>query len=139
MHPAATIAWGFLSIGFEVGVNSVPRARNNRLTVYMQVVKNQRDTQQAILDLYTEMISAYEEASKDDILQQRDDLHGTYSSLFKQTIECAIFIEGYTKKSGISMHFESRSSYDISQLSQGTFSRWTYQPKLKNSVRLSPS
>ncbi len=47
------------------------------------------------------MISVYEEASKKDILQQHDGLHGTYSSLFKQTIECAMFIEGYAKKSGI--------------------------------------
>ncbi|KAK0452864.1 uncharacterized protein EV420DRAFT_626870 [Desarmillaria tabescens] len=82
VHPAATIAWGFLSVGFEA-------------------VKNQRDAKQAILNLYTEMISVYEEASKDSVLQQRDGLYGTYSSLFKQTIECAIFIEGYAKKSGI--------------------------------------
>ncbi len=64
-------------------------------------LKNQRDANQAVRDLYSEMISVYEEASKKDILQQRDGLHGTYSSLFKQTIECAMFIEGYAKKSGI--------------------------------------
>ncbi|PBK98181.1 hypothetical protein ARMGADRAFT_1075044 [Armillaria gallica] len=86
VHPAATVAWGFLSIGFKV-------------------LKNQRDTNQAALDLYAEMISVYEEASKKDILQQRDGLHGTYSSLFKQTIECALFIEGYAKKSGIGRLF----------------------------------
>ncbi|KAK0234412.1 hypothetical protein EDD85DRAFT_792463 [Armillaria nabsnona] len=88
VHPAATVAWGFMSIGFKV-----------------QVLKNQRDTNQAVLDLYVEMISVYEEASKKDILQQRDGLHGTYSSLFKQTIECAMFIEGYAKKSGIGRLF----------------------------------
>ncbi|KAK0439725.1 uncharacterized protein EV420DRAFT_1769383 [Desarmillaria tabescens] len=82
VHPAATIAWGFLSIGFEV-------------------LKNQRDTKDAIWDLYKDMISVYEEFSKDDILEQRDRLQGIYSSLFKQTIECALFIEGYVKKSGI--------------------------------------
>ncbi|PBK88460.1 hypothetical protein ARMGADRAFT_1084414 [Armillaria gallica] len=82
VHPAATVAWGFLSIGFKV-------------------LKNQRDMNQAVLNLYAEMISVYEEASKNDILQKRDGLHGTYSSLFKQTIECAMFIEGYAKKSGI--------------------------------------
>ncbi len=70
----------------------------------MQVLKNQRDTNQTVLDLYAEMISVYEEFSKDDILQQRDRLQGIYSSLFKQTIECAMFIEGYAKKSGIGMH-----------------------------------
>ncbi|SJL14640.1 uncharacterized protein ARMOST_18105 [Armillaria ostoyae] len=80
VHPAATIAWGFLSIGFEV-------------------LKNHRDTKQAVLDLYADMISAYDEFSKDDILKQRDRLQGTYNSLFKQTIECAIFIEAYAKKS----------------------------------------
>ncbi|KAK0438258.1 hypothetical protein EV421DRAFT_1906793 [Armillaria borealis] len=85
-HPAATIAWGFLSIGFEV-------------------LQSQRDAEQAVLDLYADMISVYEEASKDHILQQRDGLRGTYSSLFKQTIECAIFIEGYAKKSGIGRLF----------------------------------
>ncbi|KAK0439728.1 uncharacterized protein EV420DRAFT_1169158 [Desarmillaria tabescens] len=52
------------------------------------------------------MISAYEVFSKDDILEQRDRLRGTYSSLFKQTIECAIFIEGYTKESGIKHLFK---------------------------------
>ncbi len=67
----------------------------------MQVLQNQHDAEQTVLDLYADMISVYEEASKDHILQQRDDLRGTYSSLFKQTIECAIFIEGYAKKSGI--------------------------------------
>ncbi|PBK98147.1 hypothetical protein ARMGADRAFT_569013 [Armillaria gallica] len=82
VHPVATVAWGFLSIGFEV-------------------LKDQRDTNQTVLDLYAEMILVYEEFSKDDILQQRDRLQGIYSSLFKQTIECAIFIEGYAKKSGI--------------------------------------
>ncbi|SJL16194.1 uncharacterized protein ARMOST_19713 [Armillaria ostoyae] len=82
VHPAATIAWGFLSVGFKV-------------------LKNQRDTKDAIRDLYKDMISVYEEFSKDDILEQRDRLKGIYSSLFKQTIECAMFIEGYAKKSGI--------------------------------------
>ncbi len=70
----------------------------------MQVLKNQRDTNQAVFDLYAEMISVYEEFSKDDILQRRDRLQGIYNSLFKQTIECAIFIEGYAKKSKISMY-----------------------------------
>ncbi|KAK0214467.1 hypothetical protein IW262DRAFT_1466199 [Armillaria fumosa] len=82
VHPMATVAWGFLSIGFKV-------------------LKNQCDMNQDVLDLYAEMISVYKEASKKDILQQCDGLHGTYSSLFKQTIECAMFIEGYAKKSGI--------------------------------------
>ncbi|KAK0438250.1 hypothetical protein EV421DRAFT_2037891 [Armillaria borealis] len=81
-HPAATIAWGFLSIGFEV-------------------LQNRHDAEQAVLDLYKVMISVYEEASKDHILQQRDRLQGIYKSLFKQTIECAMFIEGYAKKSRI--------------------------------------
>ncbi|PBK65307.1 hypothetical protein ARMSODRAFT_1022424 [Armillaria solidipes] len=50
VHPVAT-AWGFLSIGFEV-------------------VKNQRD-KQAVVKLYTGVISVYEVASKDNVLQQR--------------------------------------------------------------------
>ncbi len=70
----------------------------------MQVVKKQRDTKDAICELYKVMISVYQEFSKDDILQQRDRLQGIYNSLFKQTIECAMFIEGYAKKSGIGMH-----------------------------------
>ncbi|KAK0474721.1 hypothetical protein EDD18DRAFT_1391277 [Armillaria luteobubalina] len=32
-HPAATITWGFLSIGFEVGVNGIPNAQ------YIQVIE----------------------------------------------------------------------------------------------------
>ena len=70
----------------------------------MQVVKKQCDTKDAICELYKDMISVYQEFSKDDILQQRDRLQGIYNSLFKQTIECAMFIEGYAKKSGIGMH-----------------------------------
>ncbi|KAK0439718.1 uncharacterized protein EV420DRAFT_1733535 [Desarmillaria tabescens] len=83
------IAWGFLSIGFK-----------------MKVLKKQHDTNQAIRDLYTDMISAYDAFSKDDILEQCVRLQGIYNSLFKQTIECAIFIEGYTKESGIKHLFE---------------------------------
>ncbi|KAK0488060.1 hypothetical protein EDD18DRAFT_1360012 [Armillaria luteobubalina] len=80
VHPAATIAWGFLSIGFEM-------------------LKKYHDMKPAALDLYTDMISTCEEFSKDDIVEQRVRLQNTYKSLFKQIIECAIFIEGYTKKS----------------------------------------
>ncbi|KAK0421599.1 hypothetical protein EV421DRAFT_2068852, partial [Armillaria borealis] len=99
VHPAATVAWGFLSDGFKV-------------------LKNQRDTNQAVLDLYAEMISVYEEFSKDDILEQRDRLHGIYDSLFKQTIECAIFIEGYAKKSGIERLVSTNISEQAEKLRQ---------------------
>ncbi len=70
----------------------------------MQVVKKQRNTKDTICELYKVMISVYQEFSKDDILQQCDRLQGIYNSLFKQTIECTMFIEGYAKKSGIGMH-----------------------------------
>ncbi len=83
----------------------------------MQVVKNQRDTKQAIFDLYADMISAYEDFSKNDILEQRARLQGIYNSLFKQTIECAIFIEGYAKKSGIGMFL----SHNYFMIFDGTF------------------
>ncbi|KAK0473095.1 hypothetical protein IW261DRAFT_718766, partial [Armillaria novae-zelandiae] len=82
VHPAATIAWGFLSIAFKV-------------------LEQQHDTNQAIRDLYNVMISAYEEFGTDDILKEHGRLKGIYDSLFKQTIECALFIEGYAKKSVI--------------------------------------
>ncbi len=83
----------------------------------MQVVKKQRDTKDAICELYKDMISVYQEFSKDDILQQRDRLQGIYNSLFRQTIECAMFIEGYAKKSGISMFL----SYNRLIKSDGSF------------------
>ncbi|PBK98170.1 hypothetical protein ARMGADRAFT_1161666 [Armillaria gallica] len=86
VHPAATIAWGILSIGFEV-------------------VKKQCDMKDAIRELYKVMISVYEAFSKDDILGRRDRLKGIYSSLFKQTLECAMFIEGYAKKTGMEKFF----------------------------------
>ncbi len=70
----------------------------------MQVVKKQHNTKDAIHELYKDMISVYKTFSKDDILQQCDWLQGIYNSLFKQTIECTMFIEGYAKKSGIGMH-----------------------------------
>ncbi|SJL17586.1 uncharacterized protein ARMOST_21138 [Armillaria ostoyae] len=98
-HPAATIAWGFLSIVFEV-------------------VKKQRDTKQEIFDLYADMISTYEDFSKDNILEQRVRLQGIYNSLFKQTIECAIFIEGYAKKSGITHLFEMNISCQAAKFRQ---------------------
>ncbi|KAK0488069.1 hypothetical protein EDD18DRAFT_1191998 [Armillaria luteobubalina] len=82
VHPAATIAWGFLSIGFEV-------------------LKNQCDKEDAIWNLYKDMISTYEEFSKDDILKEHDRFRGIYDCLFKQTIECAFFMKGYTNKSVI--------------------------------------
>ncbi len=69
----------------------------------MQVLRNLHKTKRAILHLYEDMIAAYEEFSKDDLLQRCNALHGIYSSLFRQIIECAIFIEGYTKEGGISM------------------------------------
>ncbi|KAK0211849.1 hypothetical protein IW262DRAFT_337373 [Armillaria fumosa] len=49
------------------------------------------------------MISTYEEFSKgkDDILKEHDRFRGIYGCLFKQTIECTIFIEGYANKSEI--------------------------------------
>ncbi|KAK0214480.1 hypothetical protein IW262DRAFT_274070 [Armillaria fumosa] len=42
VHPAATVAWGLLSVG-------------------LKVVQKQRDTNQAVLHLYEEMISVYKE------------------------------------------------------------------------------
>ncbi len=83
----------------------------------MQVVKNQCDMKQAIFDLYADMISAYEDFSKDNILEQHAQLQGIYNSLFKQTIECAIFIEGYAKKSGIGMFL----SHNYLMIFDGTF------------------
>ncbi len=72
---------------------------------------------QAICDLYKDMISVYEVFSKDDILAQRDRLQEIYSSLFKQTIECAMFIEGYANKSEIGMTL----SHTRPMISNGSF------------------
>ncbi|KAK0473088.1 hypothetical protein IW261DRAFT_718627 [Armillaria novae-zelandiae] len=82
VHPTVTIACSFLSIIFKV-------------------LEKQHDTNQAIRDLYNVMISAYEDFGKDDILKEHARLKGIYDSLFRQTIECALFIEGYAKKSVI--------------------------------------
>ncbi|KAK0488065.1 hypothetical protein EDD18DRAFT_1191984 [Armillaria luteobubalina] len=82
VHLAAMIAWGFLSIGFEV-------------------LKNQRDKEDVIWNLYKDMIVTYEEFSKDDILKEHDRFWGIYDCLFKQTIKCALFMKGYTNKSVI--------------------------------------
>ncbi len=83
----------------------------------MQVLKNHRETKRAVLDLYAHMISVYEAYSEDDILEQRVRLQGNYSSLFKQTIECALFIEGYMKKSKTGMLL----SHSHLIISDGTF------------------
>ncbi len=101
----------------------------------MQIVKKQCDTKQEMFDLYVHMISMYEDFSKDNILEQHVWLQGIYNSLFKQTIKCTVFIEGYAKKSGISM-FKLQSSHDILWYFQSTSSRWIYQVKPQSFVRL---
>ncbi|PBK82021.1 hypothetical protein ARMGADRAFT_1019906 [Armillaria gallica] len=63
------------------------------------ILKKQAKTDNLVMELYEDMLSVYDQASREEILQQKDELQPVYESLFKQTIECSHFIKMYEKKS----------------------------------------
>ncbi|KAG7445375.1 uncharacterized protein BT62DRAFT_192088 [Guyanagaster necrorhizus] len=79
-HPSAKLAWSFVSMGVDI-------------------LKKQEDTNEQVAELYGIMISAYEAASESKALRAIKRLAFVYDALFKQTISCARFIEGYAKQS----------------------------------------
>ncbi|SJL17821.1 uncharacterized protein ARMOST_21383 [Armillaria ostoyae] len=100
VHPAAKIAFNIVSIGYNV-------------------LKKRKDENQLVLDLYSTMLSAYRDASEDEILQRRDRLYPVYECLFEQTIECSYFIEGYAKKGIIGKILTSNLSVKAQDFQQG--------------------
>ncbi len=61
-------------------------------------MKKQKDTNEQVAKLYETMISTYEMASENKALRDIKRLTSVYEALFKQTISCARFIEGYAKQ-----------------------------------------
>ncbi|KAK0209687.1 hypothetical protein IW262DRAFT_1468674 [Armillaria fumosa] len=100
VHPAAKIAFNIVSIGYNV-------------------LKKRKDENQLVLDLYATMLSAYRDASDDEILRKRDRLYPVYECLFEQTIECSYFIEGYVNKGIIGKVFTSNLSVKATNFQQG--------------------
>lgn len=68
------------------------------MSLNQQVLKKQKEGNQLLFALYDTMLNAYLNASEDEILQRRDQLHRVYECLFEQTVECSYFIEGYVNK-----------------------------------------
>ncbi|KAK0440357.1 hypothetical protein EV421DRAFT_796917 [Armillaria borealis] len=80
VHPAASIAWGFMSSGVNIS-------------------KQQTEQDETVLRLYEAMILTYKAASDDRLLWRRKPLEPIYKSLFQTTNECGVFIKMYMGKS----------------------------------------
>ncbi len=66
------------------------------------------ETDDIVNKLYITMLSAFEQASRHEILQNRENLKTVYDALFQHTIECSIFIKGYVNNkswAGAAVHF----------------------------------
>ncbi|KAK0437165.1 hypothetical protein EV421DRAFT_2038335 [Armillaria borealis] len=77
-HPAAKLAWSVVSMG-------------------MNLLREQIETDEIVRKLYVSMLSAFEQASRHEILQNRENLKPVYDALFQHTVECSIFIKGYVE------------------------------------------
>ncbi|KAK0235092.1 hypothetical protein EDD85DRAFT_967501 [Armillaria nabsnona] len=79
VHPAASIAWGFVSI-------------------CVSILKQQTERDETVLRLYKVMIETYKEATDDHQLWGQERLKPIYKLLFQTTNECRMLIEGYMNK-----------------------------------------
>ncbi|SJL11654.1 uncharacterized protein ARMOST_15060 [Armillaria ostoyae] len=79
VDPAADVAWSFLSKGIGV-------------------LRKKQISDKSIVGLYSAMFSAHISASHEEVLKNREHLRPFYESLFRQTNECAMFLEGYIAK-----------------------------------------
>ncbi|KAK0464172.1 hypothetical protein IW261DRAFT_1524319 [Armillaria novae-zelandiae] len=79
VDPAADVAWSFLSKG-------------------LGVLRKKQTSDETIIGLYRAMFSAHISASREEVLKNRERLRRFYKTLFRQTIECAVFLEGYIAK-----------------------------------------
>jgi hypothetical protein len=60
------------------------------------VIKNQHEKDTAICDLYETMMATLKAASEKDILKQQDELQEHFEKMAKLSIECSLFITGYS-------------------------------------------
>ncbi len=65
---------------------------------FSQVLKRKQISDKTTVGLYSAMSSAHTSASREEVIKNREHLRPFYESLFKQTMECAIFLEGYITK-----------------------------------------
>ncbi|KAK0437162.1 hypothetical protein EV421DRAFT_1075347 [Armillaria borealis] len=77
-HPAAKIAWNVVSMGANL-------------------LRKKKENNEIVTKLYVTMLSAFKDASRREILQNRKNLKSVYDALFQHTIECSIFIKGYVE------------------------------------------
>ncbi len=106
---AANVAWSFLSRGIDV---SHPYGRLVGYSMSPQVLRK-KDFDKKVVDLYSAMFSAHISASRDSVLEEHRKPRPFYEALFKQTIECSLFIEGYAKNSPEGTYTQLRSGHLI--------------------------
>ncbi|KAK0204320.1 hypothetical protein DFS33DRAFT_878717 [Desarmillaria ectypa] len=99
-HPTAKLAWSIVSMGVDI-------------------LKKQKDTNELVAKLYEIMISTYEEASRNEALRNVQRLTPVYEALFKQTISCAKFIEGHAKQSILGRVINTKLSDEVKRIREG--------------------
>jgi hypothetical protein len=60
------------------------------------VIKAQQDKDDAIRDLYKTMMATLKAASEEDILKRREEFEEHFKNMINLSIECSLFIAGYT-------------------------------------------
>jgi hypothetical protein len=63
------------------------------------VIKKQNDQDTAMGDLYEMMMVMLKAASQEDILRERGEFTGHFEKMAKVSIECSLFIAGYSSGS----------------------------------------
>jgi hypothetical protein len=62
----------------------------------LQVIKAQRDKDDAICALYKVMMATLKTASEEDILKRREEFGDHFKNMINLSIKCSLFIAGYT-------------------------------------------
>ncbi|KAL0569271.1 hypothetical protein V5O48_012700 [Marasmius crinis-equi] len=77
VHPIAEVTWLVCSSAYKV-----------------ILAQHKRD--QEIVDLYDEMIGVYECATKDDMLNRKDQFSALFTAMIDQSVDCCVFIANYS-------------------------------------------
>ncbi len=64
-----------------------------------------------VVGFYSVMFLAHTSASREEVIKNLEHLRPFYESLFKQTMECAIFLEGYITKNAAGWYLYKCSLY----------------------------
>ncbi|KAK0495716.1 hypothetical protein EDD18DRAFT_1354219 [Armillaria luteobubalina] len=100
VHPAASVAWGFISSG-------------------VKILKHQVEQDETVLQLYKVMILTYKEASNDHLLWQQPRLKPIYESLFHTTNECGMLIKRHMGKNHLKQILSLSVKQKAEELIQG--------------------